>query len=171
MADLGLKSGTVNLVDYNPKWPELFLQESNILRQTLALAKSSIEHVGSTSIPGMIAKPILDIAVLVDDLEIAEQWKDKLKSIGYWYKEFEPEIPDRRFFAKGPRSKRTVYLHVVNSKEFDSLLKFRDSLRSSSALAKQYAELKTKQAKTHSNNREEYTKSKNLFIQDVISKP
>lgn len=168
MSDLGLKSGTVELVNYNPNWPKIFEVEKESLRNALGIDAERIEHVGSTSIPGMLSKPILDIAVLVDSLDTAEEWKDTLAKIGYWYKGIEPDLPDRRFFAKGPREKRTVYLHVVNKHEFDSLLKFRDRLRSSLSLVEEYASLKRDLADKHKDNRDIYTRSKNDFIRGVI---
>ncbi len=168
MADLGLKSGTVELVEYNANWPKIYELEAESLRKALGIDAGRIEHVGSTSIPNMPSKPILDIAVLVDSLDIAEDWKDRLAKIGYWYKGIEPDLPDRRFFAKGPREKRTVYLHIVNSREFESLLKFRDRLRDNASLAEEYATLKRSLATKHKDNRDIYTRSKNDFIRSVI---
>ena len=168
MSDLGLKSGTVELVEYNANWPKLYELEAESLRKTLGIDAERIQHVGSTSIPGMLSKPILDIAVLVDSLDTAEEWKGTLAKLDYWYKGIEPDLPDRRFFAKGPREKRTVYLHIVNQREFDSLLKFRDRLRNSPSLTEEYATLKRSLADKHKDNRDIYTRSKNNFIRSVI---
>lgn len=168
MSDLGLKSGTVKLVEYNSNWPKLYELEAENLRETLDIAAERIQHVGSTSIPGLPSKPILDIAILVDSLDMAEEWKDTLAKLDYWYKGIEPDLPDRRFFAKGPREKRTVYLHIVNKREFESLLKFRDRLRDNPSLVKEYATLKRKLAAEHKDNRDIYTRSKNDFIKSVI---
>ena len=141
MSDLGLASGTVKLVEYSSNWPKLYQAEAENLHKALDIDVERIEHVGSTSIPGMLSKPILDIAILVDSLDTAEEWKDPLAKLDYWYKGIEPDLPDRRFFAKGPREKRTVYLHVVNKREFESLLKFRDTLRANPTLIKEYETL------------------------------
>lgn len=168
MADLGLKSGTVKLVDYNPSWRVLYEAEAEELAKALEIPRSKIQHVGSTSIPGTLAKPILDIAVLVDSLKIVDEWKTPLKKIGYWYKGVEKDLPDRRFFAKGPRSNRTVYLHVVNPREYESLLRFRDTLRGDSQLVHEYSNLKQKLAMAHPGNRDEYTRSKNDFIRRIL---
>lgn len=168
MSDLGLKSGTVKLVEYNANWPKLYELEAESLRNTLGIDAVRVQHVGSTSIPGMLSKPILDIAVLVNSLDTAEEWKESLAKLGYWYKGIEPDLPDRRFFAKGPREKRTVYLHIVNQREFDSLLKFRDRMRSSPSLIEEYTTLKRSLADKHKDNRDIYTRSKNDFIRSVI---
>jgi GrpB-like predicted nucleotidyltransferase (UPF0157 family) len=169
MADLGLQSGTVKLVPYNPKWVSLYDAEAQSLWQALNIPINTIQHVGSTSIPGMIAKPILDIAILVDSLDIEEDWLKPLEKIGYWYKGTEVDLPDRRFFAKGPRSNRTVYIHVVNQKEYDSLIKFRDTLRSNPDFVREYSELKENLAKAHSEDRDTYTRSKKDFIKRALN--
>lgn len=168
MSDLGLQSGTVKLVEYNNNWPKLYDTEAKLLEDALNIPGDHIQHVGSTSISGMVSKPILDIAVLVDSLDVAERWIDTLAKLDYWYKGIEPDLPDRRFFAKGPRENRTVYLHIVNQKEFDSLIKFRDSLRNDPDLANQYIKLKQELANNHSKDRDKYTRSKNSFISSVL---
>lgn len=169
MSDLGLKRGTVKLVEYNPKWPTLYEVEAKQLIEVLGISPSNIQHVGSTSIPGLVAKPILDVAVLVDSLEVVDGWRKSLQAIGYQFKGIEKFLPDRRFFAKGPNSNRTVYLHIVNRKEYYGLLKFRDTLRNSPKLVEEYSALKQKLAMTHADNRDKYTLSKNDFIQNVLS--
>lgn len=169
MSNLGLRSGTVKLVEYDSNWPKLYEDEATYLCKALDISTDRIQHVGSTSIPGMLSKPILDIAILVDSLDdTAERWKDNLANLGYWYKGVEPDLPDRRFFAKGPRERRTVYLHIVNNREFESLIKFRDILRNNPTLAEEYAVLKQKLAAEHKDNRDIYTRSKNDFITRVI---
>lgn len=169
MSNLGLRSGTVKLVEYNSNWPKLYEDEAARLCKVLGISADRIQHVGSTSIPGMLSKPILDIAILVDSLDdTAERWKDNLANLDYWYKGVEPDLPDRRFFAKGPRERRTVYLHIVNNREFESLIKFRDILRNNPTLAEEYAALKQKLAAEHKDNRNIYTRSKNDFITRVI---
>lgn len=170
MADLGLQRGTVKLDQYNQNWPTIFEAEALTLQRALNIPISNIQHVGSTSIPGMVAKPILDIAILVDSLNVVNNWIVVLEKNGYWYKGLESDMPDRRFFAKGPESSRTVYLHVVNQKEYDSLLKFRDTLRSSPELVKEYSELKQVLAKAHSDDRYSYTYSKGNFIRRVLNR-
>lgn len=170
MENLGLARGAVKLVPHNEAWRELFLAESKLLQEKLGVKSENIQHVGSTSIPGILAKPIIDIAIVVDSLDIAEQWVPALAEIGYWYKGLQPDMPDRRFFAKGPEEKRTIYLHIVNKKEFTKLIKFRDILRSDQKLAQEYSDLKENLAAAHSDNRANYSNLKNNFIQNVLSR-
>jgi GrpB-like predicted nucleotidyltransferase (UPF0157 family) len=117
----------------------------------------------------MVAKPIIDIAIRVDSLDIAESWKAKLESIGYWYKGIQADMPDRRFFAKGPEDNRTVYLHLVNDKEFNRLIQFRDYLIKNKQAALEYAQLKQELAESNAHDRPNYSKLKNDFIQKVIN--
>lgn len=168
MSKIGLARGKVKLVDYDPSWQTIFKDEARILSAALAVNEQKIEHVGSTAIPSIVAKPIVDIAILVDDLDVAEGWQVPLKKLGYWYKGKQADMPDRRFFVKGPESCRTVYLHLVNKQEFDKLVRFRDYLQHDKELANQYSELKLKLAATNSDNRINYSKLKNDFIQSVL---
>lgn len=168
MNSIGLARSTVKLEPHNSYWDKVYQIEAQSLKDKLGSKAKDIQHVGSTAIPELVAKPIIDVAILVDNLDIAEQWVKPLTELGYWYKGKQNDMPDRRFFAKGPESKRTVYLHVVNQDEYDRMIKFRDSLRSAPKLAKEYSALKQKLVKTLSQNREKYTSSKNDFIQKVI---
>jgi GrpB-like predicted nucleotidyltransferase (UPF0157 family) len=166
---LGLARGTVRLVSHDPNWSHQFAAESDTLQRLLGVDASRVEHVGSTAIPGIVAKPIIDIAILVDDLTIAEEWQIPLKTADYWYKGIQPDMPDRRFFAKGPDERRTVYLHLVNNEEFSRLIKFRDILRQNSKRAKDYAGLKQKLAIANPDDRADYSKRKNDFIQGILA--
>lgn len=169
MTHIGLPRGTVTLSDYNNAWPLIFKNEAMQLQGILNIPLKNIHHVGSTSIPGMRSKPIIDIAILAEDLAIAEKWEPPLRQLGYWYKGLQPDMPDRRFFAKGPEDNRTVYLHIVNRGEFEKLIKFRETLRGDAKLAEQYATLKQELALANANDRANYTRQKNDFIQKVLS--
>lgn len=170
MDNIGLARETVRLEPYGSSWPELYENEAKHIQEVLHIKPKNIQHVGSTSIPRMIAKPIIGIAIFVDSLDIAEEWKSKLAGIGYWYKGIQPDMPNRRFFAKGPENKRTVYLHLVNKDEFNRLIKFRDFLINNEQAAAEYAELKQKLAASNAHDRANYSKLKNDFIQSILNK-
>lgn len=165
---IGLARGTVKLVPYDPSWHTIFEAEAKLLQQTLGIGTEHIQHVGSTAIPGILAKPIIDIAISVDDLAIADEWMGPLAKIGYWDKGPEPTMPDRRFFAKGPENKRTVYLHLVTTEEYQKLITFRDALRANPKLAQEYSDLKVKLATSLKDDRKRYTSLKNDFIQRLL---
>ena len=109
---LGLKRGTVQVVSYNPAWPELFLAEQRRLQLALGVDSSLIVHVGSTAVPGLAAKPIIDILVAIDDLADYERYIPLLADLGYT---FMPErvFADRVFLPKGLPERRTHHLSLV----------------------------------------------------------
>lgn len=172
MTHLGLKRGTVKLEEYNPKLVELFEQEKGLLQETFGNRIIAIEHIGSTAIPDIPAKPIIDINVAIKSLDDIDDFIKKLPELGYEY------IPDRRFsdrqfFPKGPEENRT---HHLNLTEIDSetawhnKLLFRDYLRKNNEARDAYAKLKKELEKKYYNNREEYTEQKAKFIRNIINK-
>ena len=170
MEDLGLKRGTVRLVPHKASWHQTYVDEARRIQNALHIEASFIQHVGSTSIPHIVAKPILDIAVKADSLDIVNVWIEPLETLGYHYKGLEPHMPQRRFFAKGPEELRKVYLHVVDSNEFNKLVTFRDALTANDRLAREYSRLKKKLATAHANDRTQYTRLKNEFISNVLNR-
>lgn len=169
---IGLKRGTVELVEYNPEWAELFEQEKQLLLNTFGDRIIAIEHIGSTAIPDIPAKPIIDMNVAVESIDDIEDFIYKLQELGY---EYIPErrYADRQFFPKGPSECRTHHLNLV---ELDSptawrnQLLFRDYLRSHEEDCEAYAELKRTLANQYADNREEYTERKSNFVLKIISK-
>lgn len=168
MEDLGLKRGIVRLVPHKVSWHQTYADEARQIQNVLHIEPSSIQHVGSTSIPGILAKPILDIAIRVDSLGIVDTWTKPLEVLGYSYKGFEPNMPQRRFFTKGPEELRKIYLHIVDIGEFEKMITFRDTLTANNRLAEEYSSLKKKLAVANENNRQQYTHLKNEFITKVL---
>src|SRR5687768_2741649 len=108
---LGLKRGTVKLVPNDPEWSKSFAEEAQKLQLIFEDCVVAIEHIGSTAIPATLAKPIIDIGVIVPSLEKAKSYREKLKEIGYVMKENDNR-KERLFFTKGPEGLRTHYLHI-----------------------------------------------------------
>ena len=165
---IGLARGNVRLVQYNKDWAVRFDAEAALISKKLGMDIAEVRHVGSTAIPGIMAKPIIDIAIAVDSLQQADDWATALAEIGYWDKGPQQDMPNRRFFAKGPEEKRTVYLHIVLPDEYKRLIDFRDTLRANAKLAGEYSRLKQNLASTNSDNRAAYTKQKSDFIEGVL---
>jgi GrpB-like predicted nucleotidyltransferase (UPF0157 family) len=164
----------VIVVDYNPVWKLVFKEEvtriSNVLDETLI---TRIEHFGSTAVPGLAAKPIIDILIGVRLLSQAKQTAiSPLESLGYAYWRDNPD-PQRMFFVKGlpPNSPRTHHIHMV---ETDSILwerlLFRDYLCQHPKEAKNYTQLKRQLAQRFSSDREAYTQGKTEYILSVMEK-
>jgi GrpB-like predicted nucleotidyltransferase (UPF0157 family) len=168
---LGLKRGTVKLSKYNSKWPRLFEREKRLLQKTLGDKIIAIEHIGSTAILGITAKPLIDINIAVASLNdnTIKKFIAPLQSLGYTYMH---KFPGRRFFAKGPESKRTHHLNLVKANSqtswHDHLL-FRDYLRAHRSARDKYATLKIQLAKQFPADRASYTQGKEKFIKSIIN--
>ena len=166
--ELGLVQGSVQLRDYTSRWAELYTHEAQRIRAVLGGLLVDVQHVGSTAIPGLKAKPILDIAVGIRRLEDALQCQAPLTTIGYEYAHW-AGIEHNYVFGKGIA--RTHLIHVV---EFDGVrwrnyLTFRNALRANADLRQEYELLKIGLAHQFPDNRGAYTSAKSRFIQDVIA--
>jgi GrpB-like predicted nucleotidyltransferase (UPF0157 family) len=170
------KNDSIQLVTYDEQWPMLAEEEIQNLHAVLPKQHIiDIQHVGSTAIPGMLAKPIIDIQIVVDSLPAIKQAAiDILKNHGYVYWEEDPD-PEKMFFAKGMPpfgDKRTHHIHIIEPKSLRnrSRILFRNYLIQHPAAVHEYEQLKIKLAKEHTYNREQYTNAKNKFIEDVLIK-
>ena len=166
---IGLRRGTVRLVPYTSEWERLFEEEKGRLRSAIGDYAVDIQHIGSTAIPGLEAKPIIDIAIALRRLEDVEKCIEPLESLGYEYKGDEG-YPGSFFFAKGDPSNRTHYLHVVerDSEAWKGYIRFRDYLRRHRRVAEEYAKLKRELARKSGGNRDLYTPGKAEFIERVL---
>lgn len=170
---LGLKKGSVMLTGYSKDWPGLFRAERKLLKAKLGKLPIRISHVGSTAIPGLCAKPILDIMLEVLSLEKAEKAGSRFEGCGYRGKPREEDpIAGRLFFSKDINGLRCFHLHVTEagstfSKEH---LLFRDILRKDQKTAQAYARLKRRLLKIFPNDRNGYIDGKAKFISGVLCK-
>ena len=170
MSTTGLKRGTVKLVPHHPEWDALFRAEKAKLLEALGDLIADIQHVGSTAIPTISAKPIIDIAVLVKSIEEACRQVAKIEALGYQRKQ--ENKPERLFFTKGPEENRIVYLHIgdTSTNYIQDMITFRDFLIQNPSQAKKYMEIKSKLAEKFADDREHYTAAKEEFVQDVLKK-
>lgn len=167
---IGLKRGTVKVVPYQKSWTKEFEKEKARILEVCGDKVVAIEHIGSTSVPGLAAKPIIDIAVGIERLKDAKKLLPCLKKLDYhFYKEFQRQ---RLFVAKGPDEKRTHYLHVMrfNGAKWMTDQLFRNYLRTHPKAVEQYAKLKQKLAVAHTDDRQAYADEKNSFIKSIIAK-
>ncbi len=166
---IGLKRGTVALVPYNMQWPLIFEAEKQLLLEIFGNKVISIEHIGSTSVPGLAAKPLIDILVGVDSVDAHKEFINDLVRLDY---EHMPEriTATRAFFPKGPRENRTHHLSFVqfDSDEWRCTLAFRDYLRSHPDCMLEYQSLKKQLARKYPEDRQKYTAAKDIFIQDTL---
>ena len=157
------------LTDYNPRWPLLFEQESALIVEALGDDVIDIQHIGSTSVPGLRAKPIIDILVAVESFAPVEDYQSRLEPLGYRYHSQEDET-DRLFFWKG--RPRTHHLHIVEyaTWEHQRHLLFRDYLRAHPDIALWYEDVKRELAIAFKGNRPAYTKGKTAFIKSIMAR-
>ncbi len=162
------------VVPHNASWPARFRIESQLLHVASNELKPVIEHIGSTAVPGLAAKPIIDMLVGIQSLTEFESQSQRLALYGYQYiPEYERALPDRRFFKRVVNGVRTHHVHVVEQSGvyWKRYLKFRNSLRADPWLASRYAELKCRLAARHTFDRDAYTNGKTGFIEAVLAMP
>jgi GrpB-like predicted nucleotidyltransferase (UPF0157 family) len=161
----------VVVAPYDPRWPILFEEASAQLKTALGRAILDVHHVGSTAVPGLCAKPILDVLVSVPDFDDAKRLVPQLSELGY---EFRPdeEIPDRHYFRRPPGGElRTHHLSLAEpgSRYHRVTLGFRDGLRRHPDLATAYARLKLDLAQRFPRDRPAYIEGKTQFVMEVLS--
>ena len=155
----------VELVPHNPEWSQLANDESQRILECISIPVIGIYHIGSTSVPGIKAKPILDFVLEVEDMEAFIKESRNLECLEYVSKG-EYGIPGRQFFTKDTLGERTHHLHVFQQghKDIERHLVFRDFLRSNPEAAKEYESLKEKLAKRFPKKSDMYTEAKSDFI-------
>ena len=161
----------VRIVDYDPAWPVRFESERAALDGVIGIhAVRGIHHVGSTAIPGLAAKPVIDILVGVSDLQTTRPCIALVAELGYQYLPY--RATEMHWFYKPDRRRRTHHLHLVpaSSDRFWSELAFRDHLRAHPGIAARYAEIKRALAAQFRDDRDAYTQAKRPFIVDVLHK-
>lgn len=155
---------------YSPAWPMTFERERERLLAQLP-AGFVLEHIGSTSVPGLAAKSIIDMMLGGPDLAAVDQVVPRLQSLGYDYRpEHEVAFPQRRFLALPLSRPRHFHLHAVQTGAafWNEHLAFRDRLRADAELADAYAALKRELARQYGDDREGYTLAKSDFIRVAL---
>lgn len=164
---LGLESGVVRLVEYDPRWPALFAAEQQRIHDQCGTLTLRLEHVGGTSIPGMCAKPVLDIAAGWPRDTSTQGYVAALKHAGY-----EPRgergVPGRQFLCWGQPRAYHVHLVEEGGPLWRDYVAFRDYLRAHAEAARQFADLKRVLAARSSQDREAYMNAKASHVQEIL---
>ena len=161
----------VALSAHDVAWAQAFDLERARLHALLPGVFLAIEHIGSTAVPGLVAKPVIDLMAAVQSLDGADLLIDRLCASGYTASaEFNATLTDRKWLMRWRDGRRTHHLHIVvrGSAPWNDRLAFRDALRHDSALADRYAKLKTELAATHRADREAYTEAKAEFVRETV---
>lgn len=158
------------IVPYDPQWPVLFSQTGRALRQALGETALRVDHVGSTAVPGLDAKPVIDIQISVAALEPVDPFRIPLESLGYIFHTDNPERT-KRYFREAPGQRRThIHVRRAGSWAEQFTLLFRDYLRGHDEDAKSYAALKYRLAELYGEDRLGYTNAKGPFIWEIMKK-
>lgn len=165
---MGLKVGEVRLEAYNPQWKLDFLQEKAKLEQIFGDLAIKIEHVGSTSVPGLESKPIVDIAVGLKNLTDFEKVRSQLEKIADYSIKLDSD-PEEILIRKGPESNRTHFIHVIeiNGERYRKTVKIAEILRQDASLRAEYATLKQSLAAQFPHNRKAYSAGKAEFLEKI----
>lgn len=157
----------ISIAEYSEAWPQLFQREQAELRAALGNAAAAIEHIGSTSVKGLAAKPMIDIMVGLADFALAEAMVPKIVALGYDYiARYNAIMPFRRFLVREAGELRTHQIHMVeiNSEFWNRHILFRDYLRANPSLMQEYAALKRQLAERDWADVNDYADAKTEFI-------
>ncbi len=164
--------GPIVIAEYDSAWPGMFDQERNAVQAALGKLVLEVEHIGSTAIPGLAAKPIIDLLVGIRSLGEARACAiTPLEQLGYVYiPEYEPWLPDELFFRKGVPGPWTHHVHVMEpvNPRWKDHLRFRDYLRCHPGTAAAYADLKRSLARRFGQDIGGYRDGKDDFVRDVL---
>jgi GrpB-like predicted nucleotidyltransferase (UPF0157 family) len=162
---------TVDVTPYDPAWPGAFAAERTRLAAIFGPSARVIEHIGSTAVPGLPAKPTIDIAVGFDDLADFHRGREATRHFGYEYRPAAAFYDGHLFYRKVRDGERTHHLHVLRlpSADLDEYLALRSYLREHPEAARRYADTKHRLAAEHYNDRRAYVAAKTAIITDLLA--
>ena len=158
----------IRIVAYDPAWPDAYAEEATMIRAALGDLLVRAHHIGSTAVPGLAAKPVIDICLEVRDLAQLDALDDAMRALGY-VPRGEFGIPDRRYYPKGGDD-RTHHVHafVVGDPHVEKHLAFRDYLRAHPAIVEEYAAIKAEGSTKYLHDPEGYQAHKHAFITQTL---
>jgi GrpB-like predicted nucleotidyltransferase (UPF0157 family) len=161
--------GKIQVVDYDQAWPELFRREAARILEALGERVVLLEHVGSTSVPGLAAKPIIDVLLIVPDSSDEPAWLPDLEAAGYVLVIREPDRYQHRCL-KGPDTNVNLHVYSPGCPEIERYLIFRDRLRGSSEDRVHYQRVKRELAERDWTYVQEYADAKTEVVEEIIAR-
>lgn len=156
------------IAEYDPRWEHLFVETGKRLREALGDTALRIDHVGSTSIKGLDAKPIIDIQISVTNLEDLPSYQPQIESVGFVLREENPD-KTKRYFRELPGNRRThVHVRQTGSLSEQMTLLFRDYLRQHPQDCSRYAQEKHRLMNLYKNERPKYVEGKGPIVWDIL---
>jgi GrpB-like predicted nucleotidyltransferase (UPF0157 family) len=162
-------NGPITIVEYDPAWPVLFGREASRIRAALGRSALLVEHAGSTSVPGLAAKPIIDIVLAVPDSADEAAYVPAMEAAGYILWSREPDWFEHRMF-KGPDADINLHVFTAGAAEIDRMLLFRDWLRVNEADRAAYLEVKRDLAKRTWRHVQHYADAKSAVIEEILAR-
>src|SRR6516165_12119721 len=159
----------ITLADYDLDWPAHFAREAARIRATLGGRAVQVEHVGSTSVPGLAAKPIVDILLAVPDSADEQAYVPALEAVGYVLRAREPDWFEHRMF-KGPDTDINLHVFTAGAAEIDRMLLFRDRLRADDTDRDAYLQVKRDLAQRSWRHMQHYADSKSDIVQQIMAR-
>jgi GrpB-like predicted nucleotidyltransferase (UPF0157 family) len=166
---LTLHQGTINVVDYDSSWPVLFEREAARIREVLGAEVVRLEHAGSTSVPGLVAKPIIDLVLVVSLSADESAYVPALTAAGYRLVVREPDWFEHRMF-KGPDTDINLHAFSVGAAEVDRMLQFRDRLRADAGDRDLYARTKRSLAGRQWRHVQHYADAKSDVVREILDR-
>lgn len=169
-AETGLRQGDVFLADHSDNWSQAFALEHRALNEALVGFDPNIEHVGSTAVPDLQAKPIIDIAIAVASIRAIPDVIPRMQKLGYIYCGDAGADGGHLFVRESSPNVRSHHVHVVaaSDPQWHAYLRFRDCLRRDRVLREEYAQIKTRLSKEFPHDRPSYTAGKTVFIRRIL---
>lgn len=170
VGELRPRSGPIRIVNYDPEWPKSFEREAERIRKALGRRALRIEHVGSTSVPELPAKPIIDIVLVVAESDNESTYTPALEAAGYRLRVREPDWYEHRLLKRPPGD--SVNLHVFSSgcPEIERMVRFRDWLRTNKGDRERYAQTKRALAERQWKYTQNYADAKSAVIAEIMSR-
>jgi len=169
VGELKPHNAPITLMEYDPRWPELFDREADRIRSILGSRVLQLAHVGSTSIPELCAKPIIDILLAVADPSDEPSYVPALETAGYTLRIREPDWFEHRLF-KGPDTDINLHIFSVGASEIKRMLRFRDWLRTNEADRENYARVKRDLARRVWRNIQNYADAKTAIVEEILER-
>ncbi|MBJ8052936.1 GrpB family protein [Bacillus cereus] len=165
---LGLPRGEVFLVPWTEEWEVEFLKEKQLIEDQIGEYILAIHHIGSTSIPYLCAKPIIDIAIELNNFENGVKCIIRLEQLKYRYRK--DVLPERYYFNKGEPRTHQIHMYEKGNKYLIEQLCFRNYLINNKAARIEYEQLKRKLSQVNPNNKHKYTDDKTGFVKSILNK-
>jgi GrpB-like predicted nucleotidyltransferase (UPF0157 family) len=161
-------SASITLAEYDPDWPRSFRHEAARLRSVLGTEALRIEHVGSTSVPALIAKPVVDIVLVVPDSADEPSYVPRLQAAGYVLRIREPGWFEHRLF-NGPDAAVNLHVFSTGAAEVERMLRFRDRLRADEAARNRYERVKRELAQRTWRHVQDYADAKSAVVGEILA--